>query len=414
MENNLCIRNAHLVDVAGGQILSGQSVILQDGKIHQITETVPKTRGETLDATGLYLCPGLIDCHVHFFWDAGPDPRGTYLGSDDKARMALAQHNARIALAAGITTMRDLAAPAPLMFEFQRQVERGQVPGPHIISCGYALMRPKGHCHFMGGGEVSTVEEVYRLSEAQLAQGAGFVKLMASGGGLTPGTVPHEADLPLELMRAAAEVAHAHGVQITAHCHATESIERAVDAGLDMIEHANFVEPPGRYRYDEDIAKHIRDQGIVVSPTAYGALQTARRFRQTGDAHNPNDVAAVERLEGRVINTAHFHRLGMKIIAGTDCGATNSPFDCLIDELLTYTQAGLSNGEALQSATSRSAEYLALPERGQIKEGYWADLTLLQGNPLEDLNRLRTPLKVFKSGQLVHPRPISRGGDRAD
>ena len=402
MKKNICIRNAHLIDVDSGRVLSPRSVVLQNGKIHQITEAPANADATTIDAAGLYLCPGLIDCHVHFFWDAGPDPRGTYLASDDKTRMAQARRNAGIALAAGITTMRDLAAPAPLMFEFQHQVQCGQIPGPHIISCGYALMRPKGHCHFMGGGEVSTAEEVRQLSTAQLAQGAGFIKLMASGGGLTPGTVPHDADLPLELMRAATAVARDHGVQITAHCHATESIERAVDAGLDMIEHANFVEPPGRYRYDEDIAKRIRDQGIVVSPTAYGALQTARRFRAAGGAHNPNDVAAVERLEGRVKNTTHFHRLGMKIIAGTDCGATNSPFDCLVDELLTYTQAGLSPEEALQSATNRSAQYLALPDRGQIKEGYLADLTLLQGNPFEDLNHLRSPLKVFKSGQLVH------------
>ena len=152
MKKNICIRNAHLIDVDAGQVLPPRSVILQNGKIHQITKAPPRTDGISLDAAGLYLCPGLIDCHVHFFWDAGPDPRGTYLASDDKTRMALARHNAGIALAAGITTMRDLAAPAPLMFEFQHQVECGQVPGPHILSCGYALMRPKGHCHFMGGG----------------------------------------------------------------------------------------------------------------------------------------------------------------------------------------------------------------------------------------------------------------------
>ena len=251
------------------------------------------------------------------------------------------------------------------------------------------------------------MEEVRRLSTEHLEQGAGFVKLMASGGGMTPGTVPHEADLPLQLMQAAAEVARAHGVHITAHCHATESIERAIDAGLDMIEHVNFVEPPGRYRYDEDIARHIRDQDMVVSPTVYSALQTARRFRASGKAHNPGDVAALERLEGRLTNTAHFHALGAKIIGGTDAGATDTPFDSLIDELLSYTRAGLSSAEALQTATSHSAVFMNLPRVGEIKEGYRADLTLLGGNPFEDLNVLRTPLQVFKSGQLVYERQPS-------
>jgi imidazolonepropionase-like amidohydrolase len=227
---------------------------------------------------------------------------------------------------------------------------------------------------------------------------------MASGGGLTPGTVPHEADLPLELMRLAAELAHAHGVQITAHCHATESITRALDAGLDMIEHVSFTEPPGRYCYDEEITRRIRDRGVVVSPTVEGALRTARRLRQSGKAHNPGDLAAVERLEGRLTNTAHFHRLGLKIIGGTDCGVTDTPFDTLVDEILCYTRAGLSNAEALRTVTSDSASFMNLQRLGEVKEGYRADLVLVTGDPLADLNALRHPLKVFLAGRVVPER----------
>ena len=128
MKKNICIRNAHLIDVDSGRVLSPRSGVLQNGKIHQITEAPANADATTIDAAGLYLCPGLIDCHVHFFWDAGPDPRGTYLASDDKTRMAQARRNAGIALAAGITTMRDLAAPAPLMFEFQHQHDALHLP----------------------------------------------------------------------------------------------------------------------------------------------------------------------------------------------------------------------------------------------------------------------------------------------
>jgi imidazolonepropionase-like amidohydrolase len=349
------------------------------------------------------VCPGLIDCHVHLFLDAGPSPRLTYLEADDDTRMSWARRNARTALAAGITTVRDCGAPGPLMFEFQKQLRRGAVPGPHVISCGYPLMRPKGHCHFLGG-EVGTADEVRRLIEWNLEQGAGFVKIMASGGGLTPGTVPHEADFPLEFLRLAADLAHAHGVHITAHCHATESITRAIDAGLDMIEHASFTEPPGRYRYDEEITLRIRERGIVVSPTVEGALRTARRFRQSGQAHNPGDVAAVERLEGRLTNTAHFHRLGLKIIGGTDAGVTDMPFDTLVDEILAYTRAGLSNAEALRSVTSDGAAFLKLSGVGAVQEGQRADLVLLSGDPLENLEVLRRPLKVFLAGRCCKAR----------
>src|SRR5262249_17310459 len=154
-------------------------------------------------------------------------------------------------------------------------------------------------------------------------------------------------------------------------------------------EHVSFTEPPGRYRYDEEITKRIRDRGIIVSPTVEGALRTARRFRQSGKAHNPGDLAAVERLEGRLTHTAHFHRPGMKIIGGTDCGATDTPFDPLVDEILAYTRAGLSNAEALRTVTSNSATFVKLPRLGEVKEGYRADLILVEGDPLADLNALR-------------------------
>src|SRR4051794_7894789 len=140
----LCLSHANIIDVAAGRTIAHRSVIIQDGRIDAILAAPPTNfTGAVRDAAGLFLCPGLIDCHVHFFLDGGPDPRGTYLEADNDRRMAWARHNARMALSAGITTMRDCGAPGPLMFEFQRQLKRGTMPGPNVISCGYPLMRPR-------------------------------------------------------------------------------------------------------------------------------------------------------------------------------------------------------------------------------------------------------------------------------
>ena len=291
--------------------------------------------------------------------------------------------------------MRDCGAPAPLMWQLQREVEEGETIGPHIQSCGSPLMRFEGHCHFFGG-EVDSVQQVQEAVSQQIAKGAGFVKLMASGGGLTPGTNPGEADLPLELMRVAADAAHAHDVHITAHCHATESITRAIEAGLDMIEHASFVLPDGRYQYDEAIAESIRERDIVVGPTVIAAIRTAERFRESKTIYNPQDVSAVERLEGRLTNTGHFHRLGIRILGGTDSGATNTPFNSLVNELIAYTRAGLSNSEALRTATCDAANYLLLGLVGEVMPGYRADFILLDRNPLQDLSTLRHPCRFSR------------------
>jgi imidazolonepropionase-like amidohydrolase len=264
-------------------------------------------------------------------------------------------------------------------------------------------MRPGGHCHFLGG-EVATAREVHDLIAQQVNQGARFVKVIASGGGLTPGTKPHEAEFPLELMRVAAEVAHAHGVYVTAHCHATEGIERAIETGFDMLEHVSFVDTGG-YRYNEEVAKRLRDSGVIVGPTVFGALQLAQRIRAWGHPHNPDDFSAVERLEGRLANVGHFARLGLKMIGGSDCGgASDTPFDSLVDEVLAYTRAGLSNEAALRTVTSDGAAFLGLTALGEIKRGYRADVILLNGNPLEDLSALRRPAMVFRAGRLVHQR----------
>ena len=240
------ISNVTIVDVTDQQLLPAHDVLIDGDRIDAILSagTDPSNEAHVIDASGLFLCPGLIDSHVHFFLDAGGDPRGSFLKSTEEERWNCAVRNARVALEAGITTMRDCAAPADQMFAFQHEIETDRLPGPHVLSCGYAIMRPAGHCHFLGGAEVTDTAQVETVIEHQLSQGAGYVKLMASGGGLTPGTVPHEADLDLELMSVAAAVARANGVHITAHCHATESIIRAVEVLLPQIEHATFVESP--------------------------------------------------------------------------------------------------------------------------------------------------------------------------
>ena len=400
MTESFGIHQVRIVDVVRGVIHAHRSVTVRDGNIQEILPAQQEIPSKQMDGLDRYLAPGLIDGHAHFFLDGSSDPRGHFIESDDTVRMNVARRNAQRAIAVGITTIRDCGAPAPLMWRLQKEVEKGETPGPHIQSCGAPLMRIGGHCHFFGG-EVSTVHQVRPMVEQQLESGAEFVKLMASGGGLTPGTNPGEADLPLEIMRAACEVAHHHGVPITAHCHATESINRAMEAGLDMIEHASFVEPDGRYVYNEIIARSIVDRNIVVGPTVISALLTAKRFRDSGRPHNPQDPAAIERLEGRLTNTGCFYRLGMKILGGTDCGATDTAFDSLVDELLAYIRAGMSNAEALRTATCDSAAYLRLGRVGTITPGYRADLMLLNSNPLDDLNALRKPSLVMKEGEII-------------
>jgi imidazolonepropionase-like amidohydrolase len=146
----------------------------------------------------------------------------------------------------------------------------------------------------------------------------------------------------------------------------------------------------------------------VVCPTAISGIRIAQAIRASGNG-NGNSVP---RLEARRHHLAKFCEAGVSLIAGTDCGVTNTPFDSLPDELDEYVRAGLSRAEALAAATSASSRYLGLPHLGQIKTGFTADLLLLSGNPLDDLRHLRNPMLVMKQGEiLLDRRGVFVGGE---
>ena len=186
MTTALLIRDVSLVDVVQGRVHGPRSVVIEDGLIRDIVAHAPSWSGTILDGNGRYLAPGLIDSHVHCFLNASGTPRLDYLAASDEQHLAVGRHNLGVAIRAGITTVRDVGAPAALMTQLQAEVAAGHVVGPRLVSSGAALCRPQGHCHFFGG-EVASPAEVRARIEQQIAGGARWVKLMASGGGLTPG-----------------------------------------------------------------------------------------------------------------------------------------------------------------------------------------------------------------------------------
>ncbi len=401
-----------IVDVIRGVTSAPSRVRIDGGRIAAIEDGERDSSGAgrypdegRIDGRGLFLAPGLIDAHVHLFLDGGARPREQYLAASDEERVATAHVNARSALAAGVTTVCDLGAPAEPMWELQATERSGAIDAPHIVSAGAPITRLGGHVHFFGG-EVDSHRDVQTLVERQIDAGAGIVKLIASGGGMTPGTDPNRAELPLDWMRTAVETAHRRDIPVTAHCHATESIARAVNAGVDIIEHASFVDPSGVHRFDEPLATRLRDADIAVDPSAVGALRTAARHLADGQPENPADRQSVARLQARLTNVRDFRRIGVTIIGGTDGGATDTGFDAAVEEIGGYVTMGMTPAEALRTVTSEAAARLRLERVGVVAVGYRADLLVLDSDPLLDLAALRRPRMVLKDGRIAavaHP-----------
>lgn len=409
MKKSTLITDATLIDAPVGVARPGMNILVRDGRVVSVSSTLSAIPDALrIDAAGAYVCPGLIDGHVHLFLDAGPAPRASFLNTGDDAKLQIATRNAALAISSGVTTVRDCGGPADLVFRFQQAVQLGHALGPRILAAGCPLTRPRGHCHFFGI-EITKPSEVRRAIDSQVRQGAAFVKLIASGGGLTPGTRPSEADLAVSILREAVASAKANGVHTSAHCHAVESIVRALDAGVDIIEHASFVRQHGPPRFDPEIAARMKDQGVIVSPTAISGVRIAQTIRESG-TQNGHDHDAIARLESRRRHTAKFLESGVPIMAGTDCGVANTPFNSIVDELLEYVNAGMSTADALRSATSDSARYLGQRQLGRLETNCFADLLFLSGNPLQNLNYLRAPLLVMKEGEIVcdtRPAPIA-------
>jgi imidazolonepropionase-like amidohydrolase len=387
------IRGVRVVDVARGVAGPPTAVRIANGSIEAIG---PGTAGvfDALDGRGRFLAPGLIDAHVHLVWRGDGDPVGSYQAAPVEERLAIARANAEAALAAGITTLRDLGGPSELLPTAARWTGTADV-----VASGPPITRPGGHLGLFGG-ECRLPDEARSVVRAAAAAGARAIKVVLSGGGLTPGTRPASLELPADVARAAVDEAHSSALRVAAHCHATGAIELALDLGVDTIEHASFLETDGRPGLAERLVRRVADSGTAIVPTAAGALRTAALLRATGRVA-ADDPFAVERLEARAAFVARYAEIGATIVAGTDAGVTDTGFGALHDELDAYGRVGIAAAAALRAATVDAARALGLTDRGEVRVGSRADLLLLDRDPTSDLATLRAPVAVISAGRVI-------------
>ncbi|MFF3372026.1 amidohydrolase family protein [Streptomyces sp. NPDC002680] len=390
--------------ITAGRVLTGSGTYLEDGAILVVDSTIsavgPRAHladladGTHLDFPDATVVPGLIDAHVHLVFDGGSDPVASLGAADDEQLLTDMRRRADELVSSGVTTVRDLGDRNHLALRLDEEIGRRSTPGPRIVSAGIPLTTPGGHCHFLGG-EVSGEAAVRDLVRRNLAEGAGVIKVMASGGGLTKnGPKSWQSQFSANELRALVDEAHQAGVPVAAHAHGADGIAAVVDAGVDTIEHCTWMTEDG-FGLRRDVLKKIIEQGVVVCPAVSPHWQMVPRF--FGE-----ERAKV--LFGQVREMAES---GVRLIAGTDAGVQRTGFDgSLVGALSFYAHLGIPNDQIVDMATVHAADALGLGEStGRIASGFRADLLVVGGDPLADLDALKKIHAVITAGRVHQPGP---------
>ena len=380
----------------GRSVKRKAGVLVDEGRIGWVGTHARAPRAardaDEIGGRGKTLTPGMIDCHVHLSFDGSADFAGEAREmTSDAVATVKAVRNAARTLDHGVTTVRDLGARGDSVIQIARGVERGLIAGPRILAAGWALTVTGGHGRSVGfAREVDGPDGLRRAVREEIRRGATAIKVIATGGVLTPGITHDFTAFTQDELDAAVDEAHSWNRVVGAHAIGPEGIERAVRAGVDSIEHGSMLSAEG--------ARLMKDRGTFHVPT----ISAIR-----GIVDHPDEVPAyaVEKATALVdLARDAFRRsirTGVKIACGTDAGTPFNPHGSAPLEIVRMVEWGMTPLKAMCSATSNAGELLRLSDVGMVAEGAAADLVLFDSNPIEDINAVLEPALVIKDGGVV-------------
>ena len=453
---DIVIRNVTMWDAVDDAVHAGATVVIANGRIETIGDvsTPVPAQARVIDGSGTTLIPGLIDAHVHLLSDSGPD----LLTSRDAlirnwitrvrrypdGREAIVRRG-QLKLKAGVTTMRVLG-DGYYALRYRDDLARWDVVGPRVLAAGVHVNGPDG---YITGGiasglsaadrgeaavEVRSIDDIAPKLRALIARGIDVVKISTTHGDL--GFHDARPDLPEEWVHRIVEQAHASGLTVTAHTYGDQGDWAAVRGGVDGIEHLVNVPHP----LPDDLVAEIRRRGIYVCPTLAGSSYSVVTLLRSPELLY-QDVGIVANVDGSVrrnlflvltllklpgvarilmrqdhamerwdlwyryslSNTYMLYNAGVRLIFGTDTPfAFGNFFFSIMNEVRALKAAGLPNTAILRMATVDAASALGLQDRlGTIEKGKLADVVLIRGNPVEDIETLSSVEMVIKEGRIV-------------
>ncbi len=378
-----------------GDMLDGQSVLVESGKVTKVAPTAEFEgfAGEAIDISGGTLMPGLFDCHVHLCLGAEGDP-GTAADKLLPGQVTMkALERAQATLAGGITAIRDCGGKDYLEFAVRDAVNDGQQIGPTIRASGRLICMTGGHGN-RTGRIADGIDEVVQAVREQIHAGSDLIKIMATGGVMTPGVNPEDAHYTAEEMAAGIAEGRRFNKRSASHAQGRDGILNAVRGGITSIEHGIFM--------DETCVEEMLAQSTYLVPTV-SALRNI--LDNKGNGIPDYVIEKTERVsEHHRRSIQMYYKAGGNIAMGTDAGTPFNKHGSNAMELEFMVGLGIKPVDALKFATSNSADLVGLEEQGRIKEGMTADFLIVDGNPAEDItmaSRKENHREVIKGGVVV-------------
>ncbi len=391
-----------MVDVNTGKLVENPLITIDEGRITSIrSATANQFTGDVIDLRGMTILPGMIDMHAHL--TSSSQEHGYKRLASSQARAALrGVKHAKATLMAGVTTVRNLGAGGFIDVALRDSINAGDIVGPRLFVSGPSLGITGGHCdnnllpvdyQVSSDGVADGPWEVAKKVRRNIKYGADLIKICATGGVLSKGTKVGVQQYSLEEMQMVVTEAHRRGITVAAHAHGTDGIYAAIEAGVDSVEHASFIDDAGiklakkngtYLSMDIYVTEYILGEGAAA-----GILEESlAKERKTGSLQRENFTKAV--------------KAGVKMVMGTDAGVY--PHGDNLKQLSRMVQFGMTPMQALQAASVNAATLLNKEnDIGSIKVGAYADIVAVKGKPLEDISVMEDVVFVMQGGIVVKP-----------
>jgi imidazolonepropionase-like amidohydrolase len=400
------IHAGELLAVPGKAAKSGQTIVIEDGRIVEVKSGFSDPgafEGEVtvIDLKDQFVLPGLMDMHVHLQGQLGPKNDSERLKmSKQQMEMRSVMYGMRTLLA-GFTTVRDAGSSSQEMYALRDGINNGWVDGPRIIAAG-GVGITGGHADISGVSpelmDVFTSENVCngpydcrRATRNVIKYGADWIKITSTGGVLTDRATGTGQQMEADELKEVVLAAQRMGRKVASHAHQEDGIIAALEAGVDSIEHGSYAGP--------EAIKLFKKTGAYLVPTLI-AGETVANLAKTSDFMSPaikeKAIAVNAAMKGNFYKS---YKAGVKIAFGTDSGV--SPHGTNAQEAVLMVKAGMPEMEVIKSATVNAADLLDMSSSvGTIEAGKFADIIAVNGSPLENIQELLEVGFVMKGGKV--------------